>query len=95
MTEDKAVPFYRKKYYGAKAQKMWQIGFGIGAFVTFVLAPAWFDYWMEYTKDKNHYSSSPLNHRTDLQKMVYEKRLEHRRILQELNEKEIIENAKK
>ena len=81
--EQQSTPFYKKKFYGAKAQRMWQIGMGVGVFFTFVLAPAWFDYWMEYQKEKNNYINTKSTHRTDLQQRVYDKRIEFRKILQE------------
>jgi hypothetical protein len=79
------MAWYNKVYYGAQAEKMWQLGFATSTFLTLVLIPAFFEYWMVRCR-KIHEASVPtgmLSHnfleephnpnKSELQRIVYAK----------------------
>ena len=69
------IPWYKKVYKGAKAQKLWQVSIGSSVFLTFVVLPVWVEY-LTALKDKRFIGKSSSNN--NIQQMVYEKRIELR-----------------
>eukprot|EP00981_Chlorochromonas_danica_P005081 scaffold1034_cov175-Ochromonas_danica.AAC.7 len=76
-----AERWYNKRYYGAEAQKMWQIGAGLGSLLLFVVMPVWLQYWSDKHKMKKMDIASNAKLRDDLQRQVYELRLSYRKKL--------------
>lgn len=75
-------PWYKRQYYGAKAQRMWQAGIATGVLLTMVIIPTWFEYWMGVQKS-NHTKTIESSNAIDMQRMVFDKRMEFRKQLKE------------
>lgn len=68
----------------AKKQNRALLGVGGGIVITLVLLPSWLNYWIEVNKERK-LSFAAGNHQqeTNYAKILYEKRMEYRRILEE------------
>lgn len=68
--------------FAAKRQNNVLAGIGGGLFITLVILPAYFNYIVEDTK-RNLYVTNAKVEKVDFKQLVYEKRLEYRRLLAE------------
>ena len=91
----KDIPFYRKPIVGAKGQMYLQIGVGTSILLSFVVAPVWYDFLVNY-KRKYLKKDDPMivNQSDYIQRQVYMKRLELRELAQKLIKEEEKNNKK-
>lgn len=68
--------------FAAKRQNNVLAGIAGGLFITLVILPAYFNYIVEDTK-RNLYVTNAKVEKVDFKQLVYEKRLEYRRLLAE------------
>ncbi len=68
--------------FAVKRQNNVLAGIGGGLFITLVILPAYFNYIVEDTK-RNLYVTNAKVEKVDFKQLVYEKRLEYRRLLAE------------
>jgi len=61
---------------------MWQVGIAASVALTLVVLPAWYEYWMGIQKEKHTHSLQSSN-RSEMQKLVFDKRLEFRKQIKE------------
>jgi hypothetical protein len=85
-----AVPWYRKPIKGSKGQLYLQLGVATSLFLSFVIAPVWYEFLIDYKK-KWLVNDATVVDKNEIQYKVYQKRLE----LRELAQKLIEENKKK
>lgn len=82
------IKWLRHIHRGGKAEKLWQAGAGVIVFMAFVVMPVWANYSSDIMREKVRIAHSESPHDNHIQKLVYQKRMEWRKSLQEMNNAE-------
>jgi hypothetical protein len=91
----KDIPFYRKPIRGPRAQMYLQVGVATSIFLSFVVAPVWYEFLVNYKKRYLIKEDPMIVNQSDyIQRQVYMKRLELRELAQKLIQEEEKNNKK-